>query len=117
MGSKMSAVEHPIIDMQTIQAVARLIAEAFDPERVVLFGSYARGQASAHSDIDLLVELRTGPKPKGNPIRRAIAERFVLPVDVVVTSPEIMARQQDNPYSVIHQALNEGIVLYDRHAA
>ena len=113
----MSTVEQPTIDMQTIRAVARLIVERFSPERVVLFGSFARGQAGEHSDIDLLVELHTGPERIGNPIRRAIAERFVLPVDVVVASPDTVARHQDNPYSVIYQALNEGIVLYDRHAA
>lgn len=113
----MSAVSPKTIDMQTIQAVARLIAEQFDPERIVLFGSFARGQAGKHSDIDLLVELRTDPEARGNPIRRVIAERFVLPVDVVVASTGTVARHQDNPHSVIYQALSEGIVLYDRHAA
>lgn len=105
------------IDMQTIRAVARLVAERFAPERVVLFGSYARGQAGAHSDIDLLVELRSEPPSRGNPIRRAIAECFVLPVDVVVASSRSITQCQQDPYSVVHQALKEGVVLYDRHAA
>lgn len=113
----MSAVVQTPIDMQTIRAVARLISEQFDPERVVLFGSFARGQAGAHSDIDLLVELRSLPATEGNPIRRAIAERFILPVDVVVASSESVTQYQHDPYSLIHQALSEGIVLYDRRAA
>lgn len=113
----MSTAAQMTIDMQTIQAVARLIVDRFNPERVVLFGSFARGEAGEHSDIDLLVELGAGPEPKGNSIRRAIAEQFILPVDVVVASPEAAALHRENPYSVIHQALKEGIVLYDRHAA
>lgn len=115
----MTTTEHTTIDMDTIREVARLIVERFNPERVVLFGSYARGQATAHSDVDLLVEMEpaTGPAQKGNPIRRAIAERFTLPVDVVVRTPEVVHKYKDNPYSVVHQALREGIILYDRHAA
>ena len=107
------------IDLATIQDVAQLIVKRFSPERVILFGSYARGQAGDHSDVDLLVEMRLvdDPTNKGNPIRRAIAEHFVLPVDVVIRTPETVAKHRDNPYSLVHQALKEGIVLYDRHAA
>ena len=60
-----------IIDKATIQAVAQLIAERFDPEQIILFGSHARGNAGSHSDIDLLVVLKSlddWPK-RGNPIR------------------------------------------------
>ena len=107
------------IDRGTIQAVAWLIAERFDPEQVILFGSHARGEAGEHSDVDLLVVLRAdrvqqGP---GNPIRRAIAEHYVLPVDVIIRSPEVIAEQRNDPYSLIHQVLAEGVVLYERSAA
>ena len=106
------------IDKPTIQAVARLIVERFDPEQVILFGSHARGQAGVHSDVDLLVVVRSeGERERGNPIRRAIAERFVLPVDVIVSSPEVFAKQRTNPYSLIHKALEEGELLYERPTA
>ena len=107
------------INSATIQAVAQLIVKRFDPERIILFGSHARGEAGAHSDVDLLVVLRKdSERPRhGNPIRRAIAERFVLPVDVVIRSPEALAEQRDDPYSLIHKALDEGKVLYEQHVA
>lgn len=105
------------IDKPTIQAVARLIVERFDPEQVILFGSHARGQAGVHSDVDLLVVMRGEAEGRGNPVRRAIAERFVLPVDVTIRSPEAMAQQRQDPYSLIHNALEEGEVLYERPAA
>ena len=108
---------HPI-DLATIQDIAQLIVERFAPERVILFGSYARDQAGDHSDVDLLVEMRLSDRStRGNPVRRAIAERFVLPMDIVIRTPEAVAKHRDNPYSLVHQALKEGIILYDRHAA
>ena len=103
------------IDKNTIQAIAQLIVERFNPEQVILFGSYARGEVGEH----ILVVLRNdvGQSQRGNPIRRAIAERFVLPVDVIIRSPEVLAAQRNDPHSFIHKVLKEGEVLYERRAA
>ena len=104
------------IDRTSIQAVAKLIAERFDPEQIILFGSHARGNAGSHSDIDLLVVLKSlddWPK-RGNPIRLAIGEKFVLPVDVIVTTPEHLSEQRKNPYSFVHTALESREILYER---
>ena len=115
----MSTTTTAIIDMEVIREVARLIVARFHPERVVLFGSYARGEANPNSDVDLLVEMRSPIEGnvRGNPVRRAIAERFVLPVDIVVKSPETVEKYRNDPYSLVHQALEEGIILYDRNGA
>ena len=107
-----------IIDKATIQAVAQLIAERFDPEQIILFGSHARGNAGSHSDIDLLVVLKSlddWPK-RDNPIRAAIAEQFILPVDVLVTTPDLLAEQRQNPYSFVNTALESREILYERQA-
>ena len=116
--TQMNAVHVPI-DRNTMQVITRLIVEGFDPEKVILFGSHARREAGRHSDLDLLVVLRTdAAQPRrGNPIRRAIAERFVLPVDVIIRSPEILAEQGSNPQSTLYKVLAEGEVLYERNAA
>lgn len=105
------------IDRGAITAIANLIVERFDPEQIVLFGSHARNEAEKHSDVDLLVVMREVadlPKNRGNPVRRAIAERFVLPVDVIVRTSASIARQREDPYSLINTILNEGEVLYER---
>ena len=114
----MNAIEAHI-DSATIQAIAQLIVERFDPEQIILFGSHARGDVGAHSDVDLLVVLRAdaGRSQHGNPIRRAIAEHFVLPVDVVIRSPEAFTEQRGDSYSLIHKVLEEGKVLYERRVA
>ena len=107
------------IDRITIQGIAQLIVERFNPEQVILFGSHARGEVGKHSDVDLLVVLHdaAGQSQRGNPIRRAIAEYFVLPVDVIIRSPEVLAAQRNDPYSFIHKVLKEGEVLYERRVA
>ena len=105
------------IDRGAIKAIANLIVKRFNPNQIVLFGSHARNEADKHSDVDLLVVMREDadwPKSHGNPVRRAIAERFVLPVDVIVRSSASVARQRDDPYSLINTILNEGEVLYER---
>ncbi len=43
------------IPMRTIRAIVKHIAEKFDPEKIILFGSYAYGKPTAWSDVDLLV--------------------------------------------------------------
>ena len=111
-------LKEPPINRATIEAVAQLIAERFDPVQVILFGSHARGNAGSHSDIDLLVVLDSlDDWPKNlNPIRAAIAEQFILPVDVLVTTPGRLAQQRDDPYSFYNTALESKIILYARPA-
>ncbi|MFY4730924.1 nucleotidyltransferase domain-containing protein [Nitrospira sp. BLG_2] len=77
----------------TVQAViaemVRRIVERFHPERIILFGSHARGTAGPHSDVDLLVVMQ----PQG-PKRRQAVEIYGLlagmgvPKDVIVVTPE-----------------------------
>ena len=107
------------IDRATIQAVAQLIAQKFDPEQIILFGSHARGNAGSHSDIDLLVvpaSLDDWPK-RDNPIRAAIAEHFILPVAALVTTHDRLAEQRNNPYSFVNTALESQEILYERAAS
>ena len=49
-----------MVDTVDINTYVKKLAEEFKPERVVLFGSYARGTANEDSDVDLLVNLQSG---------------------------------------------------------
>jgi predicted nucleotidyltransferase len=107
-----------MISMETVQAMSDLIVERFRPERVVLFGSYARGEATDDSDVDLFVEFERDPRPDRwrNPIHRMLVEEFMVPMDVTISTSEKVEKYRNNPYSLIHQALAEGRVLHDRRA-
>jgi predicted nucleotidyltransferase len=105
-----------MVSNATIQAMVDRIVERFRPERVVLFGSYARGEATEDSDVDLLVEFERDPREDrwSDPIRRALVDDFVVPTDLVVCTREMVDKYRDNPYSLIHHAFAEGRVLYEK---
>ncbi len=114
----MRIVEDPL-NRDTIQAVTQLIVERFEPEQVILFGSCARDEVDENSDLDLLVVLRHNDEQgsQGYAIRLAIAERFVLPVDVLIRSADVVAKYRQDPNSMISRMLEDSEVLYDRRAA
>jgi predicted nucleotidyltransferase len=100
-----------------IQEMVRRIVERFQPERIVLFGSHARGAAEPDSDVDLLVVMKVlGSKRKqAIEIDMTLAD-MGLPKDVVVVTPEEVERYRDIVGTIIRPALREGRVLYERAA-
>ena len=96
-----------------LEAVER-IARQFDPLRIILFGSWARGQARPDSDLDLLVVLSRVDNKRQAAIRigNALSD---LPVskDIVVTTPEEIAARGNVIGQVLRPALREGKVVYE----
>jgi uncharacterized protein len=93
--------------------VVRRVVEAPDPEKIILFGSAARGGMGPDSDIDLLI-IKKGKFNRGR-LTTAIYRELSgadAAVDVVVVTPEEVERYGDSPYLVIHPALQEGKVVY-----
>lgn len=100
-----------------INEMVRRIVERFDPEKIVLFGSQARGAAGPDSDADLLVVMRVS----GSKRKRAIEIDMALadvghPKDVIVVTPEEAERYRNVVGTIIRPALREGKVLYERPA-
>ena len=94
------------------QAVATLVAVA-NPQRIVLFGSHARGDAGPDSDLDLLVVEKEVPHRAQEMVRLSRALRPLrVPVDVLVVTEEELQRYGDEPGSVYWWALKEGRVLH-----
>ena len=98
-----------------IRHMVRRIVDKFHPEQVILFGSHARGEAGPDSDVDLLVvmDFEGAAHDKGLEIMQALHDRLV-PVDVVVTSPENFAWRKDVVGTIEWPAAREGKVLYAR---
>jgi len=95
--------------------ITERIVEHFQPLQLVLFGSQARGDAHANSDIDLLVVLAQveDQRKTAIAIRRVLAD---LPIakDIIVTTPDEISRRGFLIGTVLRQALQEGKVVYER---
>ncbi|MEK7823518.1 MAG: nucleotidyltransferase domain-containing protein [Candidatus Eisenbacteria bacterium] len=100
-----------------IHEMVRVIVKHFHPEKVVLFGSHARGDAGEDSDVDLLIvmPIEGSRRQKRLEIRLALHDLDV-PKDVVVVTPTEYESQRDLPGTLVHEARRGGRVLYD-HAA
>jgi predicted nucleotidyltransferase len=105
----------PVSPPECLPEAIERITRRFDPLRIILFGSWARGDARPDSDLDLLVVL-----PRIENKRRAAVEILRalngLPVskDVVVTTPEEIAARGNVVGYVLRPALQEGKVIYER---
>ena len=101
------------MDPALVEAVRRLV-EALRPERIYLFGSQARGEATGGSDFDLLVVVPSSDEP---PHRRAQRAYHVLwgvgvPLDVLVLTRGEFARQAPVVASLPATVVREGRLLY-----
>ena len=96
------------------EAVDRLVKH-FDPLRIVVFGSYARGDSRPGSDLDLLVVLPEVVDKRETAVRmrRALAD-LPVPKDVLVTTPPEIERRGDSTWHVVGIALQEGETVYEK---
>ncbi len=100
------------IPRAAIRKYVRQVVERFQPQRVILFGSHAYGRPDADSDVDLLVVMpaRNELTMMGR-IARAIWAPF--PVDVLVRTPENLAKRLAWNDWFLKDVVEKGIVLYD----
>ena len=102
-----------MIPEETIQRAVELLKGAAAPTRIILFGSYARGDARENSDLDFLVT-----EPVVTARRREMARLsdvlrpLRVPVDVLVVSDQVFDRWRDIPGTVLFEASREGKLLY-----
>lgn len=93
------------------------IAERFSPDKIILFGSCARGDAGPESDIDLLVLFRevADPHKRAAELYASLVD-FPRATDVVVSTTSRFERYRDVVNTVYWPASREGKVLYERTA-
>jgi len=103
-----------MITSSTIQEAAKRLKEAASPAKIILFGSYARGDASEDSDLDFLVIEYSVANPRSEMVRlRDVLRPMRLPVDIIVTSVDNIREWGDLPGTILYEAIEEGIVLYE----
>jgi predicted nucleotidyltransferase len=95
--------------------MVEVIVRRFDPERIILFGSHARGDAGPDSDVDLLVVMPfEGPRGSKDLEVAVALHDFRIPKDIVVTRPEDFAWRKEVPGTIERPAALEGKVLHVR---
>jgi len=95
--------------------ITRRIVQTSNPEKIILFGSYARGNAGADSDLDLLIIVPDIPHLRQESLRVRRALRGLLaPVDIVVATSEQINRLGNTAGLIYQSAISEGKVLYER---
>jgi predicted nucleotidyltransferase len=104
------------IPMKTIRAIAKHIAEKFNPDEIILFGSHAYGKPTGWSDVDLLVVMNI---PKGGEMEAILEVSRSLPdltfsVDIVVRSREVLERRKKLGDWFLREITKKGKVLYER---
>ena len=102
------------IPKKAIDDVVRQIAEKFKPQKIILFGSYARGTQIAESDVDLLVVMETSLKEVRQEIliQRSL-EMDLFGLDLIVQTPRKLAERIALGDSFLREITSEGKVVYE----
>lgn len=103
------------VPMRTIRALANHIAEKFNPEEIILFGSHAYGKPHAWSDVDLLVVMET-PKGEVKTIMEISDSLPPLPfsVDIIARSRKVINKRRESGDFFLREITKRGKVLYAR---
>lgn len=101
------------IPMRVIRRYARAIAEEFQPDKIILFGSYAYGTPHEGSDVDLLVVM-PAPDPHSKAVRILWRLAAPFPIDLIVRTPKQMKWRLEEGESFTTTIVSRGKVLYEK---
>jgi len=103
------------ITEEKVEAVVRRIVETCRPRKLVLFGSYVRGEAHINSDLDILVVAGDdieNPRQESVRIRRAL-RGLSVPMDILVVPEGKLEKLANRPDLVYREALESGRIVYE----
>ena len=102
-----------MVEMQKTRDLSAQIAHAFNPKKIILFGSHAYGNPSPDSDVDMLVVLTF----TGKPVRKAIEIRNTIhaemPLDLLVRTPEQLSERLARNDWFMREIVENGHTLYE----
>ena len=101
---------------KSLRPAIQKIADELKPEKIILFGSYAYGLPNPHSDVDLLVILKTKAslKERSWKVSRLLLPR-PFPVDILVKTPKEIGKALKSGDFFLSEILTRGKVLYERN--
>lgn len=101
--------------MDSIISFSKRVAQEYKPERIVLFGSYATGNATPDSDVDLLIVMPFEGKSVQKSVEMRMKFRPQFPVDLLVRTPEAVKQRLDMGDGFLQDVMERGKVLYEAH--
>ncbi len=113
--TKVHPVGFPPVSKTLPQAVKK-IAEALKPEKIILFGSYAYGNPTPDSDVDLLIIMKTNARQTERylAVSRVLSPRQ-FPVDIIVKTPaEVKSALSNKENFFVREIMLRGKTLYER---
>lgn len=111
-----TVVDRGPIDLSEIDDKIKTIVKNFEPERIVLFGSYASGNPSPDSDVDLLVIIATERPTLDLAVEISLAVKHSFPMDIIVRTPQAIAKRLKCGDFFIKNIMENGKVLYERNS-
>ncbi len=109
-----------MINSQDIYSVVNQIVVNYQPEKIILFGSYSQNTATENSDIDLFVIKNTDlPRyQRCSAVWKDLAKsKFRFPVDIIVYTPQEVETELTNKYSLAYEVYKTGKIVYDYRAS
>lgn len=104
-----------MIEQAKISEIVDKIVYSYNPDRIILFGSYANGNPNENSDIDLFVIKDTNiPRPQRSIHVRRLLWGSMIPIDLIVYTPKEIEESKGNKYSFVYEVLSTGKTLYER---
>ena len=104
------------IDVQDVEALVSRIIERFEPQRIILFGSYASGTPGPDSDLDLLVVTPDPPAwREGHEVTTDLQRNFSVPLQIVFMDAEEFEETRDVVGGLAYPASHEGRLLYEKN--
>lgn len=101
------------VPMRIIRQFAQQVAERFQPEKIILFGSHAYGQPHADSDVDILIVM-----PARNELDQAVRISLTIdppfPLDIDVRTPKTMKWRLEEGDTFLREVVERGKVLYEK---
>jgi predicted nucleotidyltransferase len=103
------------VTRKQIDTVVQKIVQEFNPEKVILFGSYAYGKPTVDSDVDLLIIAESTERPAQRATRAyRVVHGKTFPMDIIVRTPHELAQRLAIGDSFIKEIIERGRVLYAR---
>jgi uncharacterized protein len=103
-----------MLSQEQIETVTRKIVDGYKPKKIIIFGSYANGDPTEDSDLDLLIIKQTSTPfhQRAREVRKLLSDSL-FSLDLLVYTPLEYDTYKDQRYSFLNKILREGRICYE----